>query len=271
MASRPTAISRRFLRTFRRSSRSRTASTTACHRLTVRAAAAVTGRGTRTGRRPTKRLILRRPGPHMRAVFFLLLTMCAAPLGAQEAPSLTVENPLAALKDELAGALTASGLPFTEEQERAIVLMMDERFRASETLFGDLMNFSGGPTSGQQADRLKSAIEWMRKEFATQIQQYLTEPQRGVWARLEASALAAAAVTAEQGGGAATSQTQYVRINNNAFTAEGFFFRSGGSGTEVIERGGVGAWHGNAEYLMKDEALNARNAFAGNKPPYQER
>ena len=35
------------------------------------------------------------------------------------------------------------------------------------------MNFSGGPTSGQEADRLKSAIEWMRNEFSTRIR---TEP-----------------------------------------------------------------------------------------------
>jgi len=206
----------------------------------------------------------------MRAALVVLLLACADPLYAQDQPSLTVENPLAALKDQLARALTEGGLPFTDEQERAIVLMMDERFRASETLFGDLMNFRSGPTSGQEADRLKSAIDWMRKEFASQITQYLTEAQRTVWSQLEAATLAATTV-AEKGGAATSSDTQYVRINNNAFTAEGFFFRTGGSSTEVIQRGGVGAWHGNAEYLMKDEALNARNAFAGNKPPYQER
>lgn len=206
----------------------------------------------------------------MRAAFVVLLIAWAVPLQAQEPPSLTAANPLAALKDELARALVEGGLPFTEEQERAIVLMMDERFRASETLFGDLMNFRSGPTSGQEADRLKSAIDWMRQEFASQITQYLTEAQRTVWSQLEAATLAAT-TAAEKGGAATSSDTQYVRINNNAFTAEGFFFQSGGSSTEVIQRGGVGAWHGNAQYLMKDEALNARNAFAGNKPPYQER
>lgn len=34
--------------------------------------------------------------------------------------------------------------------------------------------------------------------------------------------------------------------------------------------GGAGAWHGNAQVLFKDDALNARNVFASNKPPYSE-
>jgi hypothetical protein len=45
----------------------------------------------------------------------------------------------------------------------------------------------------------------------------------------------------------------------------------GNQGTEVIERGGAGAWHGTTQGLFKDDALNARNVFAANKPPYQER
>jgi hypothetical protein len=37
--------------------------------------------------------------------------------------------------------------------------------QASEELFGSLMDFSACPTQGQEADRLRSAIEWMRDEF----------------------------------------------------------------------------------------------------------
>jgi hypothetical protein len=66
------------------------------------------------------------------------------------------------------------------------------------------------------------------------------------------------------------AQTQFVRINNNAFTAERINYNSGG-GTDVFQRGGIGTWHGNAQFLLKDDALNARNAFASNKPSYQER
>ena len=47
--------------------------------------------------------------------------------------------------------------------------------------------------------------------------------------------------------------------------------REGGSRTEVIERGGVGAYHGNLAWTLQDESLNARNPFAPNKPPYYER
>ena len=67
-------------------------------------------------------------------------------------------------------------------------------------------------------------------------------------------------------------QTQYVRINNNAFTAEDneYVRGGGGRGTEIIPRGGAGAFHGNAELLVKDEALNARNPLAHNKPEYRE-
>ena len=64
----------------------------------------------------------------------------------------------------------------------------------------------------------------------------------------------------------------------NAFTTEDNGYRFSGSNrgtgqaaTEVIQRGGAGAWHGNAQFLLKDDALNAGRRFASNKPPYQER
>jgi hypothetical protein len=47
--------------------------------------------------------------------------------------------------------------------------MMEERLQASESLFGGLMDFRGGLTSGQQAERLQSAIGWLRNEFLTQV------------------------------------------------------------------------------------------------------
>jgi len=144
---------------------------------------------------------------------------------------------------------------------------MEERRRASEELFGDLMDFRDGPTQGQEADRLRSAIEWMRNEFLTHLADYLTVDQQQVWGAHRAAAAAAEAATAAA---PRPTQTQYVRINNNSFTAENNGFGSGSS-TDVIERGGVGAWHGNSQFMVKDDALNARNAFAGNKPPYQER
>ena len=59
--------------------------------------------------------------------------------------------------------------------------MMEDRRRASEDLFGDLMNFQAGPTRGDDADRLRSAIEWMRTEFLNRLQDYLTSQQLAAW------------------------------------------------------------------------------------------
>jgi hypothetical protein len=210
--------------------------------------------------------------PSVRLLLLLLLLFAAAlspqALSAQEPPAES-DNPLAALNEQLKQVLADADLPFSDLQERNIALMMEERRRASEELFGDLMNFRTGPTSGQEGDRLRSAIEWMRNEFMRLLTDYLTPEQTAIWDGF----LAASAVPKEAGERpppAPPSQTQYVRINSNAFTAEDLSF-GGGQGTEVIQRGGAGAWHGNAQFLLKDDALNARNAFAGNKPPYQER
>src|SRR5690348_12769320 len=104
---------------------------------------------------------------------FVLVT---GSLFAQDQPA-APENPLAKLKDEVKTALETANLPFTPAQERAIVLMMEDRRKASEDLFGDLMDFKAGPTQGQDADRLRSAIQWMEGEFLNRLQDYLTPQQ----------------------------------------------------------------------------------------------
>lgn len=213
----------------------------------------------------------------MRAFILFLILLLAIPVAAQEQPS-DADNSLAVLYEGLEQLLEESKVPFTEEQERAIALMMEDRRRASEDLFGDLMDFRAGPTQGQQEDRLRSAIQWMENEFLRNVETYLTAEQRVVWPQFLDARLAAGGELSS--GAQSSDQTQYVRINNNSFTAEfpgfgGFGGRGGGGGgggfTEVIQRGGAGAWHGNAQMLVKDDALNARNAFADNEPPYQER
>src|SRR5262245_6267163 len=124
----------------------------------------------------------------------LLILAFAGPLGAQQAPFPAAEsapagaNPLAELKDEVKRVLADARLPFTEEQERAIILMMEDRLRASEDLFGDLMNFQAGPTRGEEADHLRSAIEWMREEFLKRLQDYLTPEQLASWNAYSATA-----------------------------------------------------------------------------------
>lgn len=204
-------------------------------------------------------------------LIIIALLLCAAPLPGQDETS--TNNPLPKLKEEVERALAGAGLPFTAEQEKAIILMMEDRRKASEDLFGNLMDFRAGPTQGQEADRLRSAIEWMRNEFITRLQGLLTLEQIVVWNRNRET------TAHEQNPGSVgrpaekqqQTQTQYVRINNNAWTAENLAYTLGGSGTEVIQRGGAGAFHGNGAVLIRDQALNARNPFARNKPPYQER
>ncbi len=212
---------------------------------------------------------------HVAVALFLFI----APLSGQDQPA-TAANPLAQLKDQVKQALSEAQVPFTDDQEKAIVLMMEDRRKASEDLFGGLMNFAAGPTQGQDADRLRSAIEWMRNEFLARLQDYLNPQQIAAWSRYREAAEGGSANspgTAERP--QQRNQTQYVRINNNAFTSEDGGYRNSGGGrravardvTEVIPRGGVGAWHGNAQFLLKDDALNAGRRFVLNKPPYQER
>lgn len=212
----------------------------------------------------------------MSVVIALILTLEALPIVGQQPfqrqSLITVAaNPLADLKDEVQSVLADASLPFTEEQERGIVLMTEDRRRASEDLFGNLMDFREGPTQGQEADRLRSAIEWMREEFLGRLQNYLTPEQLAVWRAYQETTAGE-----EASSGADQALTQYVRINNNAFTSEDGLYRFGqrGSGQvapQVIDRGGQGTFHGNAQLLFKDESLNARNPFAENKPSYQER
>ena len=192
---------------------------------------------------------------------------------AQDASS-DAENPLAVLKEELVAVLADADAPFTFEQDRAVTLMMEDRRRASEDLFGELLDFSAGPTRGEQSDRLRSAINYMRTEFLARLEDYLMPHQLAAWNRhIEVSGLPGAdegapGLLAE----GQQSQTQFVRINNNPFTAEDpDFSRTRGGGAEVIQRGGVGDFHGNFEFFVNDESLNAGRRFAQNKPPYQER
>jgi hypothetical protein len=200
-------------------------------------------------------------------IVVLGLLLLPAPLFAQGAP-LAGDNPMAELKEEVTRVLSTAKLPFTEDQERAIALMMEDRRKASEELFGNLTDFTAGPTQGQDEDRLRSAIGWMRNEFLAQLQNFLTPEQNTVWSRF----LETPKQVADAGQARDRQQTQYVRINNNAFTAEDaeYVRGGGGRGTEIIPRGGAGAYHGNAELLVKDEALNARNPLAHNKPEYRE-
>jgi hypothetical protein len=60
-----------------------------------------------------------------------------------------------------------------------------------------------------------------------------------------------------------------IRINENSFTAENSNQSRGQ--TQIITRGGTGRLNGDAQFRFADESLDARNAFASSRPPYQQR
>ena len=101
---------------------------------------------------------------------------------AQE-PTNSAENPLSRLKSELERVVSEANFPITPEQENAITLMMEDRRKASEDLFGNLMDFRSGPTRGQESDQLNSAIQWMQNEFQTRLKDYLSAEQWSIWSR----------------------------------------------------------------------------------------
>ena len=194
---------------------------------------------------------------------------------------LLTENPLDEIRDELVRVLEEANLPFTPEQEDSITFVLEESRRASENLFGNVMNFSGGPPRGEDLDRALAGIAWINEDFSERVAEYLTAEQRVVWDAHTASRDAAAQAT--EGSAGTSRQVQQIRVNRNPFTAENQFsgnassggsygFSSGGGiQTQIINRGGTGAWHGNYSFNLRDEALDARNPFASNKPTYQQR
>ncbi len=60
-----------------------------------------------------------------------------------------------------------------------------------------------------------------------------------------------------------------IRINENTFTAQTIEQTRGQ--TEIITRGGTGRYNGDFSFNFADESLDARNAFADRRPPYQQR
>ncbi|MEW6209276.1 MAG: carboxypeptidase regulatory-like domain-containing protein [Acidobacteriota bacterium] len=65
------------------------------------------------------------------------------------------------------------------------------------------------------------------------------------------------------------SQIQEVRINQNPYSAE--FARPGRGRIEVITKPGSSQYHGEFNFTFRDHRLDARNAFALERPPEQRR
>ena len=186
--------------------------------------------------------------------YAIILLLFAAPLFGQQ-NSTTTQNPLDKLHAQAKALFERAEAPFSEEQEKSVSLMIEDRRQASEDLFGQLMDFRGGPVQGQQQDRAVAAIKWMHDEFRKRLREYLTEEQLPVWEKYEAGEGIQALddLIKELTGATATKQqTQFIRIINNAFTAEQSWFSGQAVNTDVIQRAGIGAFHGNFAYQFKD-------------------
>ena len=222
----------------------------------------------------------------------VLAVLIAGSAFAQEQGGLLVQNPLDEIRDALTVTLEDAGMPFTEEQVQAIALVMDEQRRSTEELFGEVLDFSGGPPQGDQLDQALAGIAWMSEAFLENVDEVLTPEQSEAWvrARTDGAVPESARLDAEgdaqggpgRGGAGNSEQIAQIRINNNPYTTEslggnrggfgGNFNRGNrGGGNEVITRGGVGDFHGNVNFTYQNHNLNERNAFADNKPPYERR
>jgi hypothetical protein len=189
---------------------------------------------------------------------------------------LVTQNPLDDLKNQVAKVLADANVPFTSEQQIQIALLIEEQRQPSEDLFGEIMDFQNGIPQGAERDRALAGIQWIHDAFRMRLPEYLTPEQRAAIEQFEArGGTLAAEIEGSGQGGAQVAQIQQIRVTNNPFNAEngtsGNRGPSGGQRTEVIERAGIGAFHGNFSAAFQDDALNARNPAARNKPQYHER
>ncbi len=198
-------------------------------------------------------------------------------LGTAAFGQLTARNPVDELKDQVTEALALAGVPFTADQQRQLALLIEDERQAAENLFGETWDFSQGPPQGEQQDQALAGIRFMYDELRSNLPAYMTAVQREAWESYQVEQDVAFYGEDFPNAGAGSGRIQQIRVTNNPFnvetaTANGSGgLHEGGARTEVIERGGVGAYHGNFAATFQDEALNARNPFADNKPPYYER
>ena len=208
---------------------------------------------------------------------FLRLALICIFLTPSAFGQLTARNPVDELKDHLALALEEAQSPLTSDQEQQLALLIEEQRQAAENLFGVTWDFSQGPPQGEQRDQALAGIRWMYDELKNGLPVYLTEVQRVAWESYQSDQDVEFYIEeGSAGDGTQSGRIQQIRVTNNPFNVEtgqasGAGLREMGTKTEVIERGGVGAFHGSLASTFQDESLNARNPFARNKPPYYER
>ena len=154
------------------------------------------------------------------AVALLSLLAAGSAIAGQDG-GMVVQNPLDEIRDALASTLEDSGVPFTAAQVQTIALVMDEQRRASEELFGQVLDFSGGPPQGAQLDQALAGIAWMSEAFLANLEDVLSGPQNEAWMRARVAGAVpenarlngeAGATETGRGGAGRSNQIAQIRI-----------------------------------------------------------
>ena len=197
----------------------------------------------------------------MTGVHKIRLSLVFVFLTASAFGQLTARNPVDELKDHLTQALEEARIPLSSNQERQLALLIEEERQAAENLFGETWDFSEGPPQGEQQDQALAGIRWMYDAMKNKLPAYLTEAQRAAWDNFQNEQNVAFYEEDSLQAGAGSGRIQQIRVTNNAFNVETATaggargLQEGGARTEVIERGGIGAFHGNFGLTLQDESL----------------
>ncbi len=192
----------------------------------------------------------------------------------------------------LRGILAQAGAPpLTFDQETQVQSVHADHVRA----YNNMLAANGG-----QTESIQPGIRQLEEQLFLAALKFLNPAQRGdLVGELSAAELAAlnsdlpedpdelreylSDLRSPAGGGNNNLQVdgfgggrlpdrdeiQEIRINENSFTAEQ---SSHGRGqTQILTRGGTGSYNGDANFNFRDESLDARNALANSRPPYQRR
>src|SRR5262249_43214177 len=174
---------------------------------------------------------------------------------------LTERNPVDELKEQVINALASANVPLTPAQEKELTLLIEEERQAAENLFGITWDFSKGPPQGEDRDQALAGIQWMYEELKKKIPDYMTDTQRAAWENYTKGSQARTDEDLPRKE-ATKVKIQQIRVTNNAFnveTGQSAGTRGptqGGAKTEVIERGGSGAFHGRFASTFQNERLN---------------
>ncbi|MGH9838844.1 MAG: carboxypeptidase regulatory-like domain-containing protein, partial [Blastocatellia bacterium] len=164
-------------------------------------------------------------------------TVTPVTAGAQAPSQLQIILPIAELRDELAVADRANEVSVNPDENLNVIRLDREALRKLPVLGNDVIGsvanlLDAGSVGSSGPTVIVDGLETRKKKVAA-------------------------------------STIQEVRINQNPYSAE--FSRPGRGRIEVITKPGSPEYHGEFNFIFRDYHLDARNAFALERPPEQRR